>query len=133
MTFEQIQAAIRTKFKTLADSNALATAYDNNTFDPASKPLWCRLTIKPGQSEQMSIGAPGANRFRNPGVMFAQLFVPDGTGDKVILAMADIIANGFRSVAVTGITYMTPSITTVGRTEKWYQVNVTVPYYSDSI
>jgi hypothetical protein len=134
MTFEQLANTIRSRFKTqVADTQSLPTQYDNHSFDNPDNAQWCRLTINFGESFQASNGGTGANRFRTPGVMTAQLFTPTGKGDKDILALADVIKTAFRCVTDSGVVFKTPSIKRVGRVKKEWQINVNCPFYADDI
>lgn len=134
MTFEAMANAIRSRFKTqIADANSLPTQYDNDPTEPDKTGLWCRLSINPGDSFQKSIGAPGANYHRTVGVMFAQLFVSVGKGDKALYEMADLIKTAFRCVAASSVHFGEPSIRKIGRTENYWQLNVNCPFYADDI
>lgn len=134
MNSEAIANAIRSRFKTqIADVESLATQYDNQKFDNPDNTKWCRLTIKCGQTYQVSIGSPTGNRDRTPGVMIAQLFCPVGDGDGGLREVADAIREAFRRVTDTGVTFKTPSINEVGRNGAEWQINVNCPFYADDI
>ena len=134
MTEVEIQNAIRTRFKTLvADVRNLPTQYDNHAFDNPDNKLWCRLTINFGDSSQKSFGNTGNRRFRNIGVVTAQLFGPLGVGDKTISETAVAIKAAFRGVSDSSVVYRTPSIKRIGRVGSKWQINVNCPFYADDI
>lgn len=136
MGFESTANTIRSRFNTLiATAQSLATQYDNQDYTLPDATMWCRLTVLPGESAQVSIGAPASRRFRTAGVMTAQLFGPLGLGDKALLAMADQIVSAFRAVTVSGVTFETPSIINRGRNNQQnvWQVNVECPFRTDEL
>ena len=130
---ETIHNVIRSRFKALVeDVETLATQYDNEGEDHPEDALWCRFTIRTGESDRADLGVTPP-RDRTVGVAIAQLFDPLEKGDKTILAMADKIKTAFKAVTDTGVTFRVPSITIVGRDGKWWQVNVTCPFYADVV
>jgi hypothetical protein len=64
-----------------------------------------------------------------------QVFVPANSGDLVARQVSQEIANLFRgqSVNVTEgtVRFKTPTISDVGESGAWYQMNVSVPFDSD--
>jgi len=137
MTPEAIANAIRSAFKTnIADANSLLTLYDNQdegTFDKPDNAMWCRLSIRDGDNNQVATGGSGGNTFRRSGVMIAQLFSPLGLGDKDQREMAGKIEAVFRCTTISSVKFRTPDMNTVGRTQggdEW-QVNVTCPFYAN--
>lgn len=134
MNFEDLANTIRTRFKTqIADTQSLPTQYDNQDFTPPDQELWARLTILHGDSFQVSNGGPDGKRFRTPGIMTVQVFIPSGQGDKAAYKLADVIETYFRSQKADSITYRTPSVRKIGPTGPWWQINVNCPFYSDDI
>lgn len=130
MTFEAMANTIRSRFKTLVgDVEKIPVHYDNEQKDKPENKLWARLNILPGQSIQVEIGK--SERFRTPGVMIVQLFLPIGKGMRDLHKMADKIKTAFRAVTVTGVVFRTPSEENVGRTGSWWQMNVSIPFYAD--
>lgn len=132
MTFETLANAIRSRFKTqVVGSTGLAVAYDNAPFTEPADSKWVRFAVLEADSSQVSLGT--GRRFRTPGVAVAQIFVPIQQGDKDALVLADQIKLAFRAQSVGGVVYKTPSLRRVGRTGKWYQINVNCPFYADDI
>lgn len=135
MNVNTVAKAIRAKFKAdVADPQNLLVQYDNkDDKDQPEDGIWCRFTILPADTSQASIGgsATGGQMFRTPGICIASLFAPYGSGDDALFALADLIAQKFRTTTYSGVVFRTPGIARVGRAGKWWQVNVTAPWYSD--
>lgn len=93
--------------------------------------VWCRVSFLGGESSQITIGH--SKVFRNPAVLSIQVFVPVGTGEKTARELAEAIVTAFRSVKVSGVTYRTPSILTVGANNGWWQLTVNCPMFSDDV
>lgn len=133
MSYDATLETIRTRFKTeIATAHNLPTQYDNH-LKIKQTDLWCRMTVLFGDSFQASIGSPGSNRFRDTGVMVAQLFLPNGKGEKDIWVMAGYIKAAFRAVSVSGVKFRVPSAKRIGRNGNFLQVNVSCPFYVDEI
>lgn len=130
MSSEALHNAIRSRFKTeVADKNAgLVVIYDNAP-DPDKDALWVRFTVLEGDANQQSLGPP--RKFRTVGVAVGQVFALVDTGDRKALQVADKIKLAFRAISAGGVTYRTPSVKNVGRVDRWWQVNVTCPFYAD--
>jgi len=102
--------------------------YDNQEFVKPQDQIWVRVTILNGHSAAKAIGS---QRFRNPGVMIAQIFGPIGDGDRDQTRVADTIRREFRAVTDGDVSWHTPSQDRVGRDDNWYQINVNCPFYWD--
>jgi hypothetical protein len=115
-------------------------AYDNAPVDEnqLDGKLWARCTMVDGDGEQLTLGK--TKRFRTYGALVVQVFGPIGSGDAGIREVVDEIDQGvdenniclFRSVKADGLTWRTPSITNVGASGKWWQINVTCPFYYEA-
>jgi hypothetical protein len=132
MNFEQIENAIRSRwYNNVQLPQQITTYHDNQDVDDVPSALWCRVTVLPGQSEQVSLGSQ--RRFRTPGVMIVQVFQKVGLGTKSVNELIDEINSNFRGVSIVGMTFRTPSVQKIGEAEGWYQVNITCPFYSDDV
>ena len=120
--------SIRTRFDSqIAQALGIPTQYDNQEYEPSGPTItWIRFTILPGFSQQVE-----NRRFRYPGIAIAQIMTPVEAGDGFARKTADKIQTAFRAVNADGVTYRTPYETTVGRTDEWWQLNVTIPYFYD--
>jgi len=93
--------------------------------------LWARLSIKPVPSERIEMGTPG--RFRNPGLIMLQMFVPLQSGTKALYDLADTVTTAFRSTVRDGIIYHRVDVEEAAReSEGWWQLNVNIPYSFDN-
>lgn len=135
MTFLQVANVIRTRYQSLIEqAQSLPTQYDNHNYTPPASPSkWARATVLPGESRKVSIGTPGSDRFRTPGLFVVQVFTPIGQGDNQGLTLAEAIKEAFQSITVSGVVFQTPYIVNVGRDDSWWQINVNCPYYADDI
>ena len=127
----EIRSSIRVRWNDeIRGGHLLDTQYDNQNFTPPVDNLWCRLSIRFGVSRQISFSAT-VSRFRYPGVIIAQLFLPIGLGDGLLTEMADNINDSFRSKDAGGVIYWTPYINSIGVFEGFWQENVTIPFQAD--
>jgi hypothetical protein len=95
---------IRDRFSSLiTTAESLVTVHDNtpNQAIPAEG-RWCRLSMRIGLQEQLSVGGPQAGHFRTTGVALVQLFEPVGQGDGTQLELVDAIVDAFRGVSLSG-------------------------------
>ena len=114
MSYEDAANTIRGRFKTLiADGESVDVQYDNAEYDPGDE-VWVRCTIRPGSSEQVSTGGT-TRRFRNSGLLIAEVFTPIGVGESYELI--DTILDSFRAVTVSGVKFKTPYPMVLGRVE----------------
>lgn len=133
MTHEDLHNAIRSRMDAqVAVPESVAVQYDNEGEAPPSDAVWIRCAVQVGRSEQADMGSTTV-RERTVGVVMAQVFCPADEGDQPGLEMADKIKAAFRRVTAGGVTYRVPSIEPQGRDGKWWQINVTVPFYSDDV
>lgn len=135
MSFADTAATIRQRFATefaLIRASVLV-AYANRQFTPPENGEWVRLNIVEGGSVLAGLAGPGANLYRNSGVVTVQIFVPVAVGDGTAYEIADDIAEIFRSKLVDGVRFRTPATSPAGPDGAWYQRNVTVPFTADQI
>jgi hypothetical protein len=127
--FEAIANAVRTRFGTeVEDALSIPVQYDNAPFSKPADSTWIRLSVLPELAFQAEAGS--GKRFHIPLRAVAQIFVPIETGDQVALELADSITSSFRATTASNVTYRTPSVTNVGRVDRWHQVNVSIPAYA---
>lgn len=101
---------------------------------------WARLTILDSDSFPVEIGRSNVQR-RSIGNVIVNVFVPLGTGDNRALALADKAAKVFTDSpriacgVSADLRFRDPVIRPQGKdsTGNFYQVNVTVPYWRDSV
>lgn len=129
--YEAAANAIRARFGTLIEDTVAGLSgnvqYDNAPFDPPEDAMWCRLAVIFGEGALTELAT--TKRYRNVGVAIASVFTPVETGDRDGLQVADTIAESFRAVTDSGVTYRSPNVETVGRQAAWWLVNVTIEFY----
>ncbi len=134
VSFDAIHDACNTRMKTLvADAQSVEVAYDNFPFEDPGDTTWVRFTVQMGESILVSSGGTGSNRYRTPGQAVATVFHPIEHGIDDSYTLVDQIADVFRAVTSDGVTYQTPNVVTVGRSGKFWQTNVEIPFYADTI
>jgi len=132
MGIEAVNNVIRSRWKTnIADAQSVTTVYDNAPDTHPDDSLWVRLSIKYSQATLNEIGSQKTFRIR--GRMVAQIFDRIEKGDKDINALIDTIRPFFRAVTDTGVTFMTPEVSVVGADGKWWQVNLSCPFYTNEL
>ena len=134
MTLEDANNQIRSFMKdTISDVETLPTQFDNQDAlpDPQTAGMWCRFTISPGESYQVTIGK--IRRERTVGVVFAQLFIGIGEGDGDLYKMAVKIKKAFKAITIGSVIFKIPSIKRVGQRDGSYQINVECPFQFDEL
>lgn len=131
---QDMNKLMRARYKAkVVDLEDVPTQYDNQSdFAKPDNADWVRMNIRPAASVQVDI-CPGKPRSRTTGSIIFQVFSPIGKGDASAMKLADRIKSAFRMVTADGIVYSEPTITTVGVTQAWWQVNVTCPFQYDEI
>lgn len=140
-THEGIANAIRARFKALiASPNSIKVKYDNflrvvdkngTEWDQPQDEIWAKVEVHEADSRQVALG--NQKGFRTAGVMLARLYGPLGLGDKTLRVLADKIVSNFRCVTENSIVWRSPSIRIFGRIEGWWMVNVSCPWYRDTL
>ena len=107
--------------------NGKDVLYPNGpTFDPSGKLIWARLSNIPGQAGVNEIGA-GPVVYRT-GIIIIQLFVPAGSGSKLITETADKLRELFEFQDDDRLSYQAVSSIAVGEKNGWFQLNLQIPY-----
>jgi hypothetical protein len=134
MTTLELSNAIQGRFASeVATPQALLTIYDNDpTPAPTQALVWCRFTVKDGESRRITIG--GVKQYRTVGVAIAQIFGRLGEGTAGVRSVADAITIAFRDVTADGVKYSVPYADNIGdNNEGNYQLNMVCPYQADTI
>lgn len=137
-TWENIGNACRDRMKDFVeDPQSVEVQYDNEPFDGPDESalwndaVWIRFRVIPGDSRQVQAGLKGT--FRTPGVCIAMIFCKENKGDKLALEMADIIKTAFRAVSYQGVNFQVPFVGSGRLEQKWWLLNVTIPFISDEV
>lgn len=133
-TYKEEYEALHSAFAQGWD-NAAPVAWENLPYTPKQGEAWVRFSVMPERSEQASIGAPGQNYFRYPGIIDVQIFTPKNGGASKALDLADRVIGIFHDIDLCGF-YFEPGYKTTlpsSHDEGWHQTNVTVRYRRDAI
>lgn len=127
MTLEAMSNTIRTQVQGI---DAGAIIWDNDPNQTVRQDvLQIRAIIRLGEQRQVSTG--GVKRFRQNGSLVLQIYNPLGRGDQAILEKLDEILGVFRCKTYDGVVFVTPSFESVGRNDKYWQINAVCPFYYD--
>lgn len=82
----------------------------DNEFDQAPQPPAPHVVLEfpGGAAQQVSVGAPGNNRFRETGAFMVHVMVPSGDGPVLARTYADQIAVIFRAQSFSGVNCWAP-------------------------
>lgn len=97
-------ALVRARFAAqITTAEAITTVHDNapNATIPTAG-RWCRLSVRFGQQDQLTLGGAVAGRFRTTAIAQVQLFEPVGEGDGTQLELVDAIVTAFCGVVLAG-------------------------------
>lgn len=132
MSLEQARKNILAHFSTtFTEVVSPNIAWDNVHFTPTDGTPWIRVSIQGSLSDFVSLGGASVKK-RCLGIVFVQVFVPEGTGtqraDEIVDAIADALEA--RQLA-TGETFQATSKIAAGNSNGWYQLNASTPFYYD--
>lgn len=147
MSFVTEVQTIQTRFATnwptyvggTVQNPLIPVAYENVDFTPPeqsgiSQGAWVRLSIRNGDSNQISFGGGDKGLHRAMGLIIVQCFVPEGKGEFLVRQLADYASAIFRSVSMSnGIKTKSPRVSYQGNSGGYYQLNVEVPYWRDEV
>jgi hypothetical protein len=106
---------------------------DNQDVSQPEQAPFVKITSLPGSHDQVSTGG-STNRYRYTGVFVFSIFVEFGQGDALATGIADAIISTLRDNSTyNGLVLRSASPIRVGRAGKFWQMNVTVPWYFDVI
>lgn len=142
MSYEAQHNALRTRFSTEWADETPVEWPNGPTVEPPDTdqaldplPAWVRFVIQDLEAEQASMGDPGNNVHRHEGAVIVMIFTPAGAGDQRALELADRVAAIFRGwqPPLTGLRFLRPPfVRRVGQEQKWYHINVIIPFQRDS-
>ncbi len=93
-----------------------------------------RFFITNGEAQQISVGAPGANVFRHPGIVSCKIYTKSNLGEIPAKELADKFCAIFRNANTHGIRFDAPYSVIIGQTENgFYQINCFAPFERDSL
>ena len=133
MSHETLHNTIRNRFNVGVEVPEGLTGrvqYDNQKKINIEDRLWCRFKVIPGDSDTAEIGG-STNTQRTIGIAFVSIFQPLGSGTKTSHELVDAIKTVFRSDPDNDVTYMEASEDNIGRSGKFWQMNVRIPFRYD--
>lgn len=126
MKFTEIRNTVISRMTAQTIIDGKDVLYPNGpTFDPSGKLIWARLSI-PGQAGVNEIGA-GPVVYRT-GIIIIQLFVPAGSGSKLITETADKLRELFEFQDDVPSQLPGCFLNSRWRKNGWFQLNLQIPY-----
>lgn len=101
---------------------------------PASAPAWLAVQYPVATEDQITVGAPGANVFREEGAIRFVLFIPRGAGVDDFAAWMDDLRALFRARQFSGVTTYAaspPVLDDRADAGKHWALSCAVPYQAD--
>ena len=105
--------------------------FENERFDTPSEEAWCRVSIREGTGDFLTIGPSSIDR--HTGLVYIQVFVPVFEGDTRGRILADLAAGRFRKKKSSNVTFKVPYFDVVGIKDGWWCINVICPYFLDEV
>jgi hypothetical protein len=132
--FSQAEKEIR-KFFAAGWGSTTPIAWPDVPFAPPDNKTWVRVNISGIAGRQVTAGAPGANRFRQNGMVMIQVFQPEGQAGIDGRAKAAAIVDMFQGASTSGgVHFERVYATQVGPDgHGFYQVNVVAFYWHDNL
>lgn len=133
MTFASAHAAIRSRFSSEWGSTT-PIQWPNTSFEVPDGAAWVRLVIADTDADQVSMGDPGNNLHRHPGLVTVMIFTPVGEGDGESVALSDSAAAVFRGWehSSSGVLFQRPPFRRVISADgPTYHANVICPFHWD--
>lgn len=134
MSYEAVRKEIQAHFASNFDGvTSDKIAWDNVSFTPEEGESWVRFSVQNNLSNYVSIGGPSV-KVRKFGIVFVQIFVPQGQGTLAADQIVDKVSNVLEAEQLSsGCTLQETSVQNVGNINGWYQVNTSTPFYYDEI
>ena len=130
MTFTAARNTIQNHFNTNFKTTIIK--WDNVPFENPNDSAWVQFHVLNNLGRQVSTGAP-TKRFRRFGIIMAQIYTPEGSGQTIAMSIADEIADIFDGLTVNEIRFWDVSVKEVGTFEGWYRVNVVADFLFDDL
>lgn len=92
---------------------------------------WVRLTVLQGNSSQVEMG--NKRRWRRPGVVEIQIFLPTGDGTGMATELADTVRDIYEGSTISGVLFRATSLGPGTVDGPWRQYNVTTPFQADEL
>ena len=130
---EAIQAMTSFFHAAWVDTAPVIWGDDDDTAKPNNEP-WLRFNARHVDGDQVSMGAPGANRFEAVGTVTIQIFQPSGKEGLEAQAIADAVLGIYKGASSGGVHYSRVRANEVGNDgHGWYQINVLADFRYEQI
>ncbi|ETR75067.1 hypothetical protein X566_20130 [Afipia sp. P52-10] len=134
MAHANVIAAFRARLA--ANWSRCAVKDDNNTLQEPPAPPFIEVLFPVASAQQMSVGAPGANLWREEGGCLLVLNIERGAGAKDWAPWADELAAIFRGKNFDGVQTFAPTSAEFENSNEdgnFYQIGVAITYQYDLI
>lgn len=135
MGFAATESTIRSRFNTQWSSlrPTIPVFFDNAGDDvtPPQNSAWVRLTVLPGDSQQVAMG--NTRRWRRVGVCAVQIFVPAASGTGLAQELGDTVIEIFEGLTLSSVIFRATSLNRVGLDGAWLQYNANTPFQADEL
>jgi hypothetical protein len=134
-TAQVIRERFATQWATLQPN--IPYTFDNQGQDDADFPTrdtpWVRLIILDGEGQQVEMGMKG--RWRRPGLVVVQVFVPAGDGDGLSAELCDTVRDVFEGRTISGVIFRATSRDRAGRgrDSAWMRWDASTPFQADEL
>lgn len=133
MSFFSVEQTLLNKLVTdLASAQPAIKVKLPNDIRTITDDLWVDAVVTPGDTMQISVGDGTNKRVRTVGVMQISIMAKPDTGSGLALGLADVIVGIMQLWRSGNLRTRAATIQRLGLSGAWYQVNVIVPYQSDS-
>jgi hypothetical protein len=133
-TYKEATIAMIKYFETQWDSETPIILGNDDPRDTPDDSSFVRFNINHTTGNQASIGAPGANLFRNFGLIVIQVFNPQSNYGINVRDLSNDIIDFYKGTVDSDIHYYNARINEVGNDGNGFnQNNVVVEFYYDNI
>jgi hypothetical protein len=126
MSFANERASIEARLN--ANWSTTTIDWENVDFNTPNNASWIRLSIINGTSDYRVLEA----KKQHLGMIAIQVFTPINTGTSTIRGYCDTLAAIFDDQSFDDLVCGVASISNVGGSDVWYQINITIPYRRDT-
>ena len=126
MSFANERASIEARLN--ANWSTTTIDWENVDFNTPNNASWIRLSIINGASDYRVLEA----KKQHLGMIAIQVFTPINTGTSTIRGYCDTLAAIFDDKSFDDLVCGVASISNVGGSDVWYQINITIPYRRDT-
>ena len=104
-------------------------ATENDNFDTEGQDApWIKLSVNPISSQQHTLGSKSNRKFERIGIINIQVFVEAGTNIETCTLLSQQALAIFEGEEFDSVVCQVGLIQTIGREEKWFQMNVSIDY-----